>query len=160
MFYGKHFSSMYERSMVGSGAIVFAVWGYVISNQEPDRTVGAQVTLNADLLAAILGESKEAVEKAIERLCSPDPRSTTKREEGRRLVKIGEFDYRVVNGAKYLAIRNEETRRAQNREAKRRERAKFHSKPLPGEQAYVAGVNAGTIDPQTHEKIENGASSS
>ena len=29
--YGKHFASMYEGSLYGSGAVVFAVWGYVIA---------------------------------------------------------------------------------------------------------------------------------
>ena len=31
--YGKHFASMYEGSLYGSGAVVFAVWGYVIACQ-------------------------------------------------------------------------------------------------------------------------------
>lgn len=125
--YGKHFASMYQRSMVGSGAIVFAVMGYVIANYRLDRTVGAQVTLNPHLLSAILGEKVSAVEGAINFLCSPDPKSTSKEEEGRRLVKIGEFEYRVVNGAKYTAVRNEDERREYQRQWMANKRAK--SKP-------------------------------
>ena len=64
------------------------------------------------------------METAIEFLCRPDERSTTKGDEGRRLVKLGEFEYRVVNGAKYRAIRDEEERRRQSREAQRRLRAR------------------------------------
>lgn len=122
--YGKHFASLYEGSMVGSGSVVFAVWGYVIAKQEPDREVGSQVRLNPKLLSAILGDTEEAVTGAIDFLCSPDDKSTTKKEGGRRLIKIGEFDYQVVNGAKYRAIRDEEERRRQVREAQRRLRDK------------------------------------
>lgn len=143
MFFGKHFSSMYSGSMVGAGAIVFAVMGYVIACQKPDKKVGSQVDINPKLLAAILGEDQEEVERAVAYLCSPDPDSTTKKADGRRLIKIGQFSYQVVNGAKYLAIRDEEMRRAQNREAQRRKRAKEH--PLPGEAAYVQGVKDGTL---------------
>lgn len=134
---------MYEGSMIGAGAIVFAVMGYVIAKQQPDKKVGSQVHLNSKLLAPILGETEGDVEKAIEYLCGPDDESTTKKAEGRRLIKIGQFSYQVVNGAKYLAIRDEETRRAQNREAQRRYRMK--GKPLPGEDAYIKGVENGTL---------------
>lgn len=119
--------------MVGAGAIPFAIMGYVIANYQLDKQVGAQVRLNATLLSTILGESEADIEKGISYLCAPDPKSTTPGESGRRLVKIGQFDYKVVNGAKYTAIRNEEERRDQNRLAKQRERALRKSKPLPGE---------------------------
>jgi len=142
--YGKHFSSMYEGSMVGAGAAVFAVMGYVIANAVPDRTVGTQVELNPKLIAFILGESQKEVEKAIEFLCQPDPESRTKVEQGRRLIRLGQFDYKVVNGEKYRAMRDEEKRREQNREAKRREREKPH-RPLKGEDATLKKLAAGEI---------------
>src|SRR5438552_8957888 len=136
--YGKHFASMYEGSMVGSGAVVFAVWGYVIAKMEPDRTVGAQVSLNARLLETIIVEPQSEIEKAIEFLCKPYPSSRTKKEDGRRLVRLGEFDYQVVNGAKYTAIRDEERRREQNRAAQARYREKRKTaKRLPGEGSYL-----------------------
>lgn len=141
--YGKHFASLYQGSMVGSGAIVFAVWGYVIANAKPDREVGTQVEINPKLLAAILGESEPDVMKAIGFLCSPDPNSTSREEDGRRMVKIGAFSYRVVNGAKYRAIRDEEQRRQQLRDSQARHREKKRkkpSKPLPGETNYVRTV--------------------
>lgn len=146
--YGKHFSSMYEGSMVGAGSHVFALMGYVIANQKPDKQVGAQVRLNPVLLATIFGEKEDLVQDAIDFLCAPDPKSTTPAEGGRRLVKIGQFDYRVVNGAKYLAIRNEEARREQNREAQRRKREKEQGKALPGEKAYVVAEKAGASEAQ------------
>lgn len=150
--FGKHFASMYEGSMVGAGAVVFAVMGYVIAKQEPDREVGSQVRLNPVLLATILGEPEKDIVKAIEFLSSPDPSSTTKKQEGRRLVKIGEFDYQVVNGAKYRAIRDEETRREQNREAQRRYRKK--GKPIKGESEYVQAAENGASEEELNRIVE------
>ncbi len=143
--YGKHFGSMYEGSMVGSGAVVFAVMGYVIAKQIPDRKVGSQVRLNPLLLATILGESERDIQKAIEKLCSPDAKSTTKTDGGRRLRKIGEFDYQVVNGAKYLSIRDEESRREQNRIAQRVFRAKTNT-PMKGETLAVRALDRGDVE--------------
>ncbi len=121
---------MYEGSMIGAGAHVFAMMGYVIANMKPDAVVGAQVRLNPQLLAAIFGESEATVHRAIEYLCAPDTKSTTPDEDGRRLVKIGQFDYRVVNGPKYLAIRNEEERREKNRIRQANLREKKASNPM------------------------------
>lgn len=110
--------------MVGSGSATFAVWGYVIAKMKPDKEIGAQVDLNPELIRHVLGEKLEVVEKVVEKLCKPDPRSTTPDKEGRRLIKLGQFSYQVVNGAKYMAIRNEEERRRYNRVAKQRERSR------------------------------------
>jgi hypothetical protein len=145
--YGKHYASMYSGSMVGAGAVVFAVMGYVIANGKPDRKVGMQVDLNPKLLGFILGEPEELVGQAIEYLSSPDPTSRSEEEGGRRLVRIGEFAYRVVNGAKYRAIRDEERRRETDRESKRRQRERAKENPmgppLPGEVAYTEAVEGG-----------------
>ena len=117
--YGKHFASMYTGSMFGAGAIVFAVWGYVIGN-----TVESQVELNPKLLAAILGESEEGVTTAIATLCAPDKASRNKGTDGRRLVREGEFAYRVVNHANYRRVRDESDRREYNRAKKAEGRSK------------------------------------
>lgn len=151
--YGKHFASMYTGSMFGAGACVFAVMGYAIANGRPDRRVGMQVELNPKLLAAILGETEADVAAAIKRLCEPDPESRSKEHQGRRLIQLGTFDYQIVNGAKYRAMRDEETRRAQNREAQQRHRQKKAKGkgPLPGERAAVAAMEAG--DQETADRI-------
>lgn len=143
--YGRHFAALYEGSMVGSGAVVFAVWGYVIAKQVPDDEVGTQVRLNPKVIAAVLGEQEEDVVKAIQFLCAPDPNSTTKEKEGRRLVKLGEFDYQVVNGKKYREISNEADRRRQNRVAQAKARAKKRSKQCPSraEMVFNDDVNKG-----------------
>lgn len=133
--------------MVGAGSHVFAVMGYVIAKQVPDRKVGSWVELNPKLLGFILGDTETRIQEAIEFLRKPDPKSRTESEDGRRLIRVGEFAYQVVNGAKYRAIRDEEARRESNREAKRRERAKKNAlangTPLPGEVEAVRALNNG-----------------
>ena len=122
--YGKHFASMYEGSMRGRGSCFFAVWGYVISHFVPDRKTGAQVELNAEIIGFLIGEKVENVQVAIAQMCAPDPKSRSKEREGRKLVKLGEYTYQVVNGEKYRAMRDEEKRREQNRESQRKHRDK------------------------------------
>ena len=127
--YGKHFASMYVGSMVGAGFGPYAVMGYVIANQRPNFKAGFfSVDLNPKILAATFGELESVVQSAIDYLCAPDPQTTTPGEEGRRLVKIGTFAYRVVNGAHYDRIRSEEDRREQNRRAQQRSREKKGAK--------------------------------
>lgn len=145
--YGKIFASMFEGSMIKSGAVVFAVWAYVIAKMQPDKTVGMQVDINPETLAFALGESVEAVNKAIEYLCAPDPKSRSKEAEGRRLVKLGEYTYRVVNGAKYRDIRNEEARRESNRRAS----SKYRIKKVSTTAQMIRAVNADT--PEEAAKI-------
>jgi hypothetical protein len=108
--YGKAFESMYDGSMIGSGLNVFAVWNYVVA-----KTRRGVIELNPKLLAFILGGKEDEIDEAIARLCAPDPKSRSKQEEGRRLIKEGEYQYRVVNWELYSGIRNEIERREYNR---------------------------------------------
>ena len=145
--FGKIFESLYTGSMRGAGSVVFAVWGYVIANQKPDRAVGAQVELNPEILAFLIGETEENIAEAIAYLCAPDPKSNSPNEDGRRLIKIGTRSYRVVNGPKYLSIRNEEERRENNRTAQAVSRARKELRgrgvPLAGEEEWVAAFKSG-----------------
>lgn len=118
--YGKIFGSMFTGSMVGSGPVVLSLWAYVIANAQPPGVV----ELNPKLLAYIIGCKVEEIEAAILVLCGPDKSSRTEDMEGRRLVQEGTMQYRVVTWAKYNKVRNDEARRAQNREAQARYRKK------------------------------------
>jgi hypothetical protein len=109
---------MYAGSMVGAGSCVFAVWGYVIAN-----AVASRVELNPKLLSAIIGDPVEAIEAAIRKLEEPDDESRSKDNDGRRLVREGQFQYFVPTWEKYRLIRQEEERREYNRQAKRKERS-------------------------------------
>lgn len=117
--YGKLFASTFTGSMMASGPEVIAVWAYVIAN-----TCKSMVELNPALLAAVIGSTPQRMSEAIETLCAEDSNSRSSEEKGRRLVREGQFQFRVVNHEKYRSIRNEDERREYNREAKRRERAR------------------------------------
>jgi hypothetical protein len=116
--YGKHFESMYEGSMYGAGLAVFAVWGYVIAYTRDSR-----IELNPRKLADTLGGTVEEIKQAIETLMNEDPESRHKEEGGRRLIKEGEFQYRVPSWEYYQGIKNEQARREYNREAQRKHRS-------------------------------------
>lgn len=136
--------------MRGAGSAFFAVWGYVISHMMPCRgsDKGTRVELNTEVVAFLIGERPEVVQAQIERMCQPDPKSRTKAEGGRRLLRLGEFEFLVVNGDKYRAIRDEESRREQNREAQQRHRERLKRKGAlmvpPG--TPIAGAIKGRVE--------------
>ena len=102
---------------------MFAVWGYVVSHQKPARDGEYYAELNEEELCDCIGEvTLVDIRAVIEKLCAPDPRSRTPDEEGRRLVKVGQFSYRVVNGAHYQKLIDDESRRAYWRLKKKEER--------------------------------------
>ena len=86
---------------------------YVIAYQKPHQDY-FQVEINPEIVAFLIGEPIDRVAEVVESFCQPDPKSRTTVEEGRKLIKIGSFDYRVVNGKKYHDIKKEAERREQN----------------------------------------------
>lgn len=117
--YGKYFASTFTGSMVGAGSTVFAVWGYVIANCR-----SGIIELNPRLLAMVLGDTPEAVNKAVDFLCAPDPESRSKEHDGCRMISKGAFLYDVPNHSTYRKMLNEDERRAYFREKKREQRQK------------------------------------
>jgi len=117
--YGKAFEKMYEGSMIGAGLNVFAVWNYCIAKNR-----SGVVELNPTLLAFVLGADESEIVTAIEKLCSPDPKSRSKEEGGRRLIKEAEYQYRMVNWAAYDSCRSAEDLREYNRRKQAEWRAK------------------------------------
>jgi hypothetical protein len=155
MGYGKHYTTMYSGSMFGCGAMNFAMMGYVLSNFRASRDHGATVELNPKLLAAIFGEPVKEIESSIKFLCSSDKESRTKEEGGRRLVRLGEFEYRVVNGAKYRAQRDDENRREQNREAQERFRAKMPVRKSSVSKKWVTNGDLKVTPEEAGRRAEN-----
>ena len=117
--YGKFFSSAFTGSMVGAGADVFAVWGYVIAH-----AVDSLVEINPIVAGAQIGMTAAEVTTAIEQLCKADPNSRNKSEGGSRLFKSGAFSYQVVSHSLYRNMRNEAERRDYNRVKKQESRAR------------------------------------
>ena len=136
--YGKTYESMYSGSMVGAGLNVFAVWNYIIT-----KTHFGVIELNPKLLNAILGGTVEEIVAAIEFLGAPDPESRSKAEDGRRIVKEGQFQYRVVNWEEYQAIRNADELREYNRRKQAEYRAKISAMTPEELASYRAGRSKG-----------------
>lgn len=134
--FGKHFASTYTGSMVGAGPTVFAVWGYVIANAKPPGVV----EINPVILAAILGCPTADVLKAVEFLSSPDPKSRSKENDGRRLTQTDEFSYLVNTWQKYRDMATGEDQKAYNREAQRRYREAQKAK-LAAQSGVIPSVN-------------------
>lgn len=140
--YGKSFESLFTGSMYGAGMNVFAVWGYVIT-----MTHHGHIELNPKALADVLGGTVEEVEKALRYLTRPDENSRSKTEDGRRLVKEGQFQYRVVNWEFYQRIKSEEHRREYNRRKQAEHRLKKRmSAPDGRESAAVMAFEEGDTE--------------
>lgn len=155
--YGRIWESMYKGSMMGAGLEVFAVWPYVIANMRGHPEHGALVELNPMLLAFMIGCEQGDIERAIMKLCADDPESRTPREDGKRLVKLGQFLYRVVNGGEYLAVRKAEADKLKNREAVARHRDKRRRGSVPrGTKATTAAerLRMTTDDPEVTQRLE------
>lgn len=136
--FGKFFASTFEGSMYGAGADVFALWAYVISH-----TVNSRVEINPVAVAPKIGISVDRIEKALEFLQAPDPRSRSKEHEGRRMVKEGEYAFYIPNHRTYLNIRSSEDLRKYNARKQREHRARVSKKASvsePGEMS-IKSVN-------------------
>ena len=105
--YGKLFASCFTGSMSGSGAEMFAVWAYILANSGVD----GDVELNPALIGAMIGMPKENVVSVINKLCQPDPNSRSKEQDGKRLIKSGEFLYEIVNYQFYREMQNKKNQR-------------------------------------------------
>ena len=144
--YGKSFEAKFEGSMVGAGFHVYAVWDYCITKNR-----GGVIELNPKLLAFVLAgggdEAEKLVKKAIDYLMAPDPESRSKAECGRRLVKEGTYQYRMVNWREYDGIKTIEALREYNRVKQAEYRARKRGTPLSGETLAVREMESGRLCP-------------
>lgn len=124
--------------MYGAGVSVFAVWGYIISHAR-----NGYIELNPRKLADTLGGTQEQILEALEFLQAPDPNSRWKEEEGRRLVKEGEFQYRMPSWDKYQSIKSDQDRREYNRIKQAEHRARLQKNRAGGSGGGGAGAAGG-----------------
>ena len=108
--------------MIGSGLNVFAVWDYCIA-----RNRSGVVELNSKLLAFIFGTDEKVIDDAIEKLTAPDPKSRSKEFGGARLIREGEYQYRMVNWAHYDSLKSADDLREYNR----RKQAEWRARQKP-----------------------------
>ncbi|NIQ92409.1 MAG: hypothetical protein GWN93_26890 [Deltaproteobacteria bacterium] len=148
--YGKHFESTYTGSMMGSGFAVFAVWGYIIAHTKPNSTV----ELNPRLLSVVLGGPEKDIVRAIDSFCAADPMSRSNKQDGRKLIKVGQYMYHVVNYAEYRAIRHEDDRRAYNREKQRECRARRKQKSKDVNNDVNDSIRESKMSAHTEEEAE------
>jgi hypothetical protein len=95
--YAKLFDTMYTGSMYGAGLHVFALWPWILAHKDEN----GNVEVNPAFVAPQLGCVAQQLRDALDYLMQPDPNSRTKEEDGRRLVKVSQFGYHVVNNEKY-----------------------------------------------------------
>jgi hypothetical protein len=95
--YAKIFPSMYTGSMYGAGAVVFAVWCWILSHKDEN----GEAEVNPVVVGNEIGCTPQEVEAALGYLMRPDPNSRSKDHEGQRLIRLSQFSYRVVNNDKY-----------------------------------------------------------
>lgn len=123
--YVKVFSSIFDGSLYGKfeATIVFLAL-LVLADKDGD------VDMTPEKIAAASGYPLDIVQRGLDELEAPDPRSRTPDMEGRRIVKIHEagWGWRIVNYCKYRDIRSTEERREYFREKKREQRAAAKSK--------------------------------
>lgn len=99
-------------------------------------TMLAMADKKGRVFASIPGLAKDAVvsvaaaRRAIDLFLSPDPDSRSQEWEGRRIEKI-DGGWRLLNHAKYRAIRDEEDRREYKRNHEAARRVKKRSGPDP-----------------------------
>jgi len=116
--YAKVFKSMFDGSLRGRSEAQL-VFVNLIATADRQGVVDKHFRVIADET----GLSIEAVKNAILELESPDPESRTPDLQGRRIERLDDhrdWGWRVVNYLHYRGIRDEETRREQNREAQDR----------------------------------------
>ena len=102
IMFGKVFASCFTGSMSGSGSDMFAVWAYILANANKDGSI----ELNPKIMAVAIGMPEASVQKVLTKLQQPDPNSRCKDEDGKRLIKSGEFFYEIVNYVTYRDIQN------------------------------------------------------
>ena len=120
--YAKLFTSIYQGTLRGNshGLLVF-------TNLLAHCDKHGEVDMHPKAIAEEVGLSVSDVRVTLAMLESPDDESRSPDCEGRRIVRLDEhrdWGWRVVNYLKYRAIRDEDDRREQNRQAQERWRAR------------------------------------
>lgn len=122
IMYVKLFQSIYQGTLRGNsnGLLVF-------TNLLAHADQYGIVDVHPKAIAEEVGLTLEQVKEALTELESPDIESRSPESEGRRIVLLDghrAWGWQIVNYVKYRAIKNEDDRREQNREAQARWREK------------------------------------
>lgn len=154
--YAKLFTSIYQGTLRGNslGLLVF-------TNLLAHADSAGCVDVHPKAIAEEVGLTIEDVRAVLIDLETPDKESRSPEMEGRRIVRMDEhraWGWRIVNYAKYRAIRNEDDRREQNRLAQEKWRKKNkQSKPRKPQSAQAeAEAEAEAINTETSSLVVTG----
>lgn len=119
--YGKIFAKMYEGTLYGQ-------WEALVTFQQMIVLCDADgmIDMTPQAIASRTSIPLHIIEKGIKILEAPDPYSRTPDQEGRRIELIDAhrpWGWHLVNHAKYTALQDADTVRAQTRERVRKHRA-------------------------------------
>lgn len=151
--YAKLFTSIYQGTLRGNthGLVVF-------TNLLAHADSAGWVDIHPKAIAEEVGLTLEQVQAAIHDLESPDPESRSPEEEGRRIVRLDEhrsWGWKIVNHAKYHAIRSADDRREQNRIAQAKWRARKHGSVLTVIESKQASAESAHTDTDADVDVVN-----
>jgi len=118
--FAKVFALLWGGSMAGKADLQL-VFIYLLAHANGAGVVEEHPTR----IALLTGLPIERVRDALAVLEAPDPESRTEAREGRRIERTHahrDWGWSIINHAQYRGLRDEETRRAQNRDAQQRHR--------------------------------------
>jgi hypothetical protein len=143
--YVKLFASIYQGTLRGKshGLLVFT---NLLAHCDRDGVADIHPKAIADEVGLPLAD----VQAALYELEAPDDESRTPDEGGRRIIRVDEhraWGWRVVNYAKYRAIRNDDDRREANRVAVAKHRAKVKA-GNPASSPVIGRNRKSSVSPQ------------
>ena len=153
--YGKVFAQIYDGTLAGHWqAIVTMQQLIVLSNED------GVVDMTSEAISIRTSIPLHIVKAGLEHLAKPDPHSRTFGEDGKRIVLIDEhrpWGWRLVNHAKYRALRNMEQKREDDRKRIAEKRRKNNGVAIGSQNvANVAhadtDTNTGKASDATHQK--------
>ena len=150
--YAKVFRTMFTGSMYGAGLHVFATWAWILTHKDEHGLV----EVNTKLVAAELGAEVDQIERAIAYLTAPDPESRSHEEDGRRMVRMSQFGYRVVNHAKYREHGKDRTEYWRDYKANKRSESQKNS-DCPQMSTDVHSGQSGHSTKSTHAETDANA---
>lgn len=90
-------SKILRSSIWLEGPIIRLVWICALADSETDGTFYGSY----EVLSRAWNLPEKDIRLAMERLCSPDPKSSTKENEGRRIIREDDNSWRVLNKRLY-----------------------------------------------------------
>ena len=101
MSYGKIYDSIINSSIMDEGPLVTAVWSLIIANKNRHGVTSLTPRALAKAWRMDTDEGRAQIEKAWDVLSSPDPNSSNKDQEGRRIIPLEDGRWAVVSHWKY-----------------------------------------------------------